>query len=67
MYMYMSCHVNMSWTIKKAESQRIDTFELWCWRRLFFFPFFFFFDENARVFYFIYLFFYCSGFCHTLK
>ena len=23
-----------NWTIKKAESQRIDTFELWCWRRL---------------------------------
>ena len=23
-----------SWTIKKAESRRIDTFELWCWRRL---------------------------------
>ena len=23
-----------SWTIKKAESQRIDTFELWWWRRL---------------------------------
>jgi len=22
------------WTIKKAESQRIDTFKLWCWRRL---------------------------------
>ena len=22
-----------SWTVKKAESQRIDTFELWCWRR----------------------------------
>ena len=22
-----------SWTIKKAESQRIDAFELWCWRR----------------------------------
>ena len=22
-----------SWTIKKAESQRIDGFELWCWRR----------------------------------
>ena len=21
-----------SWTIKKAECQRIDTFELWCWR-----------------------------------
>ena len=24
-----------SWTIKKVESQRIDAFELWCWRRLF--------------------------------
>ena len=23
-----------SWTIKKAESGRIDAFELWCWRRL---------------------------------
>ena len=23
-----------SWTIKKAECQRIDDFELWCWRRL---------------------------------
>ena len=23
-----------SWTIKKAEHRRIDTFELWCWRRL---------------------------------
>jgi len=23
-----------SWTIKKAERRRIDTFELWCWRRL---------------------------------
>ena len=23
-----------SWTIKKAESRRIDDFELWCWRRL---------------------------------
>ena len=23
-----------SWTIKKAELQRIDVFELWCWRRL---------------------------------
>ena len=22
------------WTTKKAESQRIDAFELWCWRRL---------------------------------
>ena len=24
-----------SWTVKKAESRRIDAFELWCWRRLF--------------------------------
>ena len=24
-----------SWTIKKAECQRIDAFKLWCWRRLF--------------------------------
>ena len=24
-----------SWTIRKAERQRIDVFELWCWRRLF--------------------------------
>ena len=23
-----------SWAIKKADSQRIDAFELWCWRRL---------------------------------
>ena len=23
-----------SWTVKKAESQRIDAFELWCWGRL---------------------------------
>ena len=23
-----------SWTIKKAEHQKIDAFELWCWRRL---------------------------------
>ena len=23
-----------SWTIKKAENERIDAFELWCWRRL---------------------------------
>ena len=26
--------VVMSWTVKKAERQRIDAFELWCWRRL---------------------------------
>ena len=24
-----------SWTVKKAKSQRIDAFELWCWKRLF--------------------------------
>ena len=23
-----------NWTVRKAEHQRIDTFELWCWRRL---------------------------------
>ena len=23
-----------SWTVKKAESRRIDAFELWCWRKL---------------------------------
>ena len=27
-------HGRESWTIKKAECQRIDDFELWCWRRL---------------------------------
>ena len=27
-----------SWTVKKAECQRIDAFELWCWRRLFRIP-----------------------------
>ena len=27
-------YVCESWTIKEAESQRIDAFELWCWRRL---------------------------------
>ena len=27
-------HVRVGWTIKKAEHQRIDAFELWCWRRL---------------------------------
>ena len=26
--------MGVSWTIKKAEHQRIDAFELWCWRRL---------------------------------
>ena len=28
------CERCMDWTIKKAECRRIDTFELWCWRRL---------------------------------
>ena len=27
-------HGCKSWSIKKAEHQRIDAFELWCWRRL---------------------------------
>ena len=27
-------YVCESWTIKKGEHQRIDAFELWCWRRL---------------------------------
>ena len=27
-----------SWTVKKAEHQKIDAFELWCWRRLLRFP-----------------------------
>ena len=27
-----------SWTVKKAERQRIDAFDLWCWRRLLEFP-----------------------------
>ena len=27
-------HVFETWTIKKAKCQRIDAFELWCWRRL---------------------------------
>ena len=26
--------MDVSWTIKKAEHQRFDAFELWCWRRL---------------------------------
>ena len=26
--------MNVSWNIEKAESQRIDAFELWCWKRL---------------------------------
>ena len=31
MYFYWQVE---SWTVKKAERQRIDAFELWCWRRL---------------------------------
>ena len=27
-------YAGKSWTVKKAERQRIDAFELWCWRRL---------------------------------
>ena len=27
-------YVRESWTVKKAECQRMDAFELWCWRRL---------------------------------
>ena len=30
--------MDVSWTIQKAECQRIDAFELWCWRRLLRFP-----------------------------
>ena len=26
--------MDVSWTVKKAEHQRIDAFELWCWKRL---------------------------------
>ena len=33
-YGFSSGHVCESWTIKKTECQRIDAFELWCWRRL---------------------------------
>ena len=33
-YGFSSSRVCESWTIKKAEHWRIDTFELWCWRRL---------------------------------
>jgi len=33
-YGFSRSHVRMSWTRKKAECQRIDTFEFWCWRRL---------------------------------
>ena len=33
--LFPSRHVQIeSWTLKKAECQRIDDFKLWCWRRL---------------------------------
>ena len=31
---FLGSRISDSWTIKKAERQRIDVFELWCWRRL---------------------------------
>jgi len=37
-YRFNTFHIKLhgceSWTVKKAERQRIDAFELWCWRRL---------------------------------
>ena len=33
-YGFSSSCVWMSWSMRKAECQRIDAFELWCWRRL---------------------------------
>ena len=41
-----------SWTVKKAECRRIDAFELWCWRRLFFLKFhyyYFYFRESLGL------------------
>ena len=43
------------WDIKKAECQRIDAFELWCWRRLFFF-FFKVFIELVTILVLVYIF-----------
>ena len=34
MFFPVVMHGCESWTVKKAQCQRIDTFELWCWRRL---------------------------------
>ena len=48
-----------SWTVKKAESRKTDVFELWCWRRLFFFHLFFISWRLITLQY-------CCGFCHTL-
>ena len=33
-FFFSSHYTCESWTIKKAECQRIDAFESWCWRRL---------------------------------
>ena len=33
-YGYSSGHMDVSWTIKKAECQKTDALELWCWRRV---------------------------------
>ena len=48
-----------NWTVKKVERWGIDVFELWCWRRLFFFSFIFISWRRITLQY-------CSGFCHTL-
>ena len=34
MYFPVVMYGSKSWAIKKAEHQKIDAFELWCWRRL---------------------------------
>ena len=49
-----------SWTVKKAEHWRSDAFELWCWRRLFFFFLSFFFLKFLFLLYFTLQ--YCIGF-----
>ena len=49
-----------SWTVKKAEHRKIYSFELCCWRRLFFFPFIFISWRLITSQY-------CSGFCHNHK
>ena len=33
-FIFLGSKISDSWTIKKAERQRIDAFKLWCWRRL---------------------------------
>ena len=65
-----------SWTIKKAESWRMDAFELWCWRRLLRVPWTagrsnqsILKKNQPEYFFFLSFFFFliCSEFCHTLK